>query len=234
MEMKSVERYYKSDINMNSHLTHRCQELIKKFNEDPLAYDFREPVINVLVGEEKDEYKKIIERPMDLKTLKNNLDNKRYETPKDFYKDFRLIFENAILYHQNRYPLLVGISKYLLKKLEKEYKAKFEKSSNPALTIAYLYANYLQILNENTQNSPSEVHDIYKLGKMFSEPSLKMLSDKLNSVASKENFAELCEIIGKSPNDEDLSIEISELTKEQTDKLWEFAKKYDKPKNEKK
>ena len=214
---------------MNSHLTHKCQELIRKFMDDPLTYDFRDPVIDALdPGESKDEYRRIVKQPMDLKTLESNVKNKRYETPKDFYRDFRLIFENAILFNESRYPLLAAIASYLLKRLEKEYSKRFEKGST-ATNIAYLYSQYLQILSEKTQNSQTDLVEIYKLGKMFAEPSLNLLSEKLNSLSTKENFAELCEIIGKNPTDEDLSVEIADLTRNQIEQLWNFVKKYDKP-----
>ena len=174
------------------------------------------------------QYLSVIKKPMDLQTLKANLDAHVYNDVREFYSDFRLIFENAITFNSVSFPLLASISRYMLKKLEKEYKNRFEKSSSSSFRIAYLYSQYLQILGEKAQTSKVELVDFYQIGKTFAEPSLTILAEKLNSISTKENFGELCEILGKNPKDPNLSVEIAELSKEQRDKLCEFVKKYDK------
>jgi len=54
---------------------------------------------------------------MDLRTLKENLDNGVYSTKEEFYNDATLIFENAILYNKDRE------SKFVLKLAESITKA---------------------------------------------------------------------------------------------------------------
>lgn len=49
------------------------------------------------------DYPVIVKRPMDLRTLKQNLDNGTvYATKEEFYADAKLIFDNAILFNKDR------------------------------------------------------------------------------------------------------------------------------------
>ena len=60
--------------------------------------DFREPVDTL----EHPEYHHIVDTPMDLRTVKEDLLGGNYETPAEFAKDMRLIFTNSRNYNTNK------------------------------------------------------------------------------------------------------------------------------------
>lgn len=59
---------------------------------------FREPVDII----EHPDYNQIIDTPMDLLTIKEDLIGGNYQSPIDFVKDMRLIFENSKNYNTNK------------------------------------------------------------------------------------------------------------------------------------
>ena len=76
-------------------ILHKIFEILEN---DPLAYDFLEPVdyvaLNIL------DYPKIITNPMDLGTVKKNLHSYVYPTFKEFLDDINLIWKNCRTYNQ--------------------------------------------------------------------------------------------------------------------------------------
>ena len=76
-------------------ILHKIFEILE---EDPLAYDFLEPVdyvaLNIL------DYPKIITHPMDLGTVKKKLYDYAYPTFKEFLDDINLIWKNCRTYNQ--------------------------------------------------------------------------------------------------------------------------------------
>ena len=76
-------------------ILHKIFEILE---EDPLAYDFLEPVdyvaLNIL------DYPKIITHPMDLGTVKKKLYDYTYPTFKEFLDDINLIWKNCRTYNQ--------------------------------------------------------------------------------------------------------------------------------------
>ena len=209
---------------MNKHTQHKCQEIIKIFMDDRLAELFTEPVTKQLHTEILEKYLQKIKHPMDLQTLQINLKNNKYKDQKEFLEDFRRIFENAILFYDDLDPAFVGLSKFLLKKLEKEYKAKFGKSASTQ-TIAELYSQFIQKLSEGLKyDSLPKLVDLFDLGKTFEESMLMQLQEKLSGLANKgNNNEELLELLGKEPG-KDQNIELETLSKEETKKLWEYVK----------
>ena len=73
-------------------------KIFETLEEDPLAFDFLEPVdyvaLNIL------DYPKIITHPMDLGTVKKNLYNYAYPSMKEFLDDINLIWKNCRTYNQ--------------------------------------------------------------------------------------------------------------------------------------
>lgn len=59
---------------------------------------YREPVDRL----EHPHYHQIIDTPMDLRTVKEDLLGGNYETPLEFAKDMRLIFTNSRNYNTNK------------------------------------------------------------------------------------------------------------------------------------
>ena len=76
-------------------ILHKIFEILE---EDPLAYDFLEPVdyvaLNIL------DFPKIITHPMDLGTVKKKLYDYAYPTFKEFLDDINLIWKNCRTYNQ--------------------------------------------------------------------------------------------------------------------------------------
>lgn len=59
---------------------------------------YREPVDRL----EHPDYYRVIDTPMDLRTVKEDLLGGNYENPQDFAKDMRLIFSNSRQYNVNK------------------------------------------------------------------------------------------------------------------------------------
>jgi ATP-dependent 26S proteasome regulatory subunit len=63
-----------------------------------INYLFLEPVDLATYSD----YLGIVDHPMDLRTLKENIENGSYATMEEFYADAKLIFDNAVLFNENR------------------------------------------------------------------------------------------------------------------------------------
>lgn len=51
---------------------------------------------------EHPDYLQIVDTPMDLRTIKEDLFGGNYETASDFIKDMRIVFRNSKLYNTNK------------------------------------------------------------------------------------------------------------------------------------
>ena len=87
-------------------------DLISK-ERSKINYLFLEPVDVSFFPD----YLKLIQRPMDLKTLGENLENGVYMSRNEFYADTQMIFENAILFNKDRADsnFVVGLAKRMSK-----------------------------------------------------------------------------------------------------------------------
>ena len=67
------------------------------------------------------DYPVIVKRPMDLRTLKQNLDNGTvYTTKEEFYADAKLVFDNAILFNKDRESkFVVDLANRMIKAFER-------------------------------------------------------------------------------------------------------------------
>ena len=63
-------------------------------------------------------YLTIVNRPMDLQTLKENLNDGSYSTREEFYFDAKLIFDNAKLYNTGRAAFVVKMATSMMNALE--------------------------------------------------------------------------------------------------------------------
>lgn len=88
----------------------QCKDLLETLNQSEDSSPFREPV-NIL---EFPDYLQIIDHPMDLQTVREQLQVSNYATPMDFAKDVRLIFENSKNFNTNKksrvYAMTVRLS----------------------------------------------------------------------------------------------------------------------------
>ena len=72
--------------------------LMRLYHQDPESFPFRDPVDPNLLG--IPDYFKIISKPMDMTTIKGNLDSGAYKDPWEYVDDVWLMFENAWVYNR--------------------------------------------------------------------------------------------------------------------------------------
>ncbi|KAH0795617.1 Bromodomain containing protein [Histomonas meleagridis] len=77
-----------------------CKEVTEKLFKHPLAIAFLRPV-NPQVDDAPNYFQKI-QHPMDLGTIKANLDNNVYANSTAWSKDIRLVWDNAKLYNDKK------------------------------------------------------------------------------------------------------------------------------------
>ncbi|KAL0133738.1 hypothetical protein PUN28_001006 [Cardiocondyla obscurior] len=75
-----------------------CRQLLETLWQCEDSIPFREPVDRL----EHPEYHQIIDTPMDLRTVKEDLLGGNYETPAEFAKDMKLIFTNSRNFNTNK------------------------------------------------------------------------------------------------------------------------------------
>ncbi|CAK7227207.1 hypothetical protein SBRCBS47491_006491 [Sporothrix bragantina] len=100
-----------------------CSDLLTRMLSGPgfwtrLVGPFREPVDPTSEG--IPDYFEKVKRPMDLGTIKANLDNHRYKTPEEFHADMRQIFSNVYTYWK-RTDSIWAICERLEKTFEEKY-----------------------------------------------------------------------------------------------------------------
>ena len=81
-----------------------------------INYLFLEPVDHAFFQD----YLVVVKRPMDLRTLKENLEGGNYSTREEFYSDAKLIFDNAVLFNKDRdSAFVVKLAESMAKALER-------------------------------------------------------------------------------------------------------------------
>lgn len=124
-----IEAHLES-LNESMHLTsaklnENCRSLINVLLNDIYAAPFSEPVDPEKLG--LPDYFDIIKSPMDLGTIKTNVEKCLYTDLEDFYEDVRLVFSNAILYNGEK-SSVGSMAKTLLGIFEKELKSNSKKA----------------------------------------------------------------------------------------------------------
>ncbi len=106
-----------------------CSEVIEALinNYPKKNYLFLEPVDIAYFPT----YTTIIERPMDLGTLKSNLSSGYYESKEAFFRDASLCFENAMVFHEDKpeNAWIIKFAKDMQKYLNKERKRAEKKAA---------------------------------------------------------------------------------------------------------
>jgi len=78
-------------------LKNKLQTLLRKQQDQQFSYIFQKPVDPIAM--EIPDYFEVIKRPMDLATVKKNLESGMYRSIKTFADDVQLVYDNAILYN---------------------------------------------------------------------------------------------------------------------------------------
>ena len=102
------------------------------------------------------DYYKIVQRPMDLQSIRENLRQKRYQSREEFLADINQIYTNSTLYNGPNHTLTASAKQMLEKTIEKigekeEILMKLEKAINPLLDDNDQVA--LSFIFENVVNS---------------------------------------------------------------------------------
>lgn len=72
--------------------------LDKLYRQEPESHPFRMPVDPGALG--IPDYFEIVKKPMDLSTIKNNLNSGKYSDPWEYVDDVWLMFDNAWVYNR--------------------------------------------------------------------------------------------------------------------------------------
>ncbi|KAL4128268.1 hypothetical protein PRIC2_007260 [Phytophthora ramorum] len=97
----------------------KCLSVLKGLMTNPKSAPFLAPVDPVALG--IPDYFHVIKEPMDLGTVRNNLEIGFYESPTDFADHVRLVFRNAMLYNAAHSQVHIYARK-LMDDFEKRYK----------------------------------------------------------------------------------------------------------------
>ena len=97
---------------------------------ESINYLFLEPVDTAIFTD----YTQYVTKPMDLRTLLENLDSDKYSTKEEFYADTALIFENAVTFNKGRpnSGFVLTLAKKMNGVFERE-KKKLERRSSVAV-----------------------------------------------------------------------------------------------------
>jgi len=94
---RRVPRRKVREVNLSESLKY-CAQLVDQLANHEMAWPFNQPVDPLALN--IPDYFDIIKRPMDLGTIKENIDNGVYTNPHGFAEDVRLVWKNAITYNQ--------------------------------------------------------------------------------------------------------------------------------------
>eukprot|EP01018_Ginkgo_biloba_P015817 Gb_04915 [translate_table: standard] len=97
----------------------QCSLLLTKLMKHKHGWVFNTPVDTKGLG--LDDYHMIIQKPMDLGTVKSNLDENRYSLPTEFAGDVRLTFHNAMTYNPQGHDVHV-MAEQLMQLFEDRWK----------------------------------------------------------------------------------------------------------------
>eukprot|EP00984_Skeletonema_dohrnii_P001631 scaffold521_cov96-Skeletonema_dohrnii-CCMP3373.AAC.1 len=96
-----------------------CREIhagLMAKERNTINYLFLEPVETTYFPE----YLKVIKKPMDLRTLKENLEAGKYTAKEEFYADAQLIFDNAIAFNKDRdSKFVVDLAKRMIRAFDR-------------------------------------------------------------------------------------------------------------------
>jgi len=96
----------------------RCKQVLERLRADSFAQIFLEPVDTKIFTD----YNMYVDRPMDLGTIKKNLETKKYQMPENFARDVRRVWQNCKIYNQHGSAIWF-VADYMSKQFERLYHA---------------------------------------------------------------------------------------------------------------
>uniref|UniRef100_A0A182MJD6 Transcription initiation factor TFIID subunit 1 n=1 Tax=Anopheles culicifacies TaxID=139723 RepID=A0A182MJD6_9DIPT len=126
------------------------EQILNELRDMPDVQPFMFPVNAKQVVD----YHRIVQRPMDLQTIRDNIRQKKYQTRAEFLTDIKQIVENSSLYNGAKSSLTVAAQRMLQKCKERvqereERLTRLEKSINPLLddndqvALSYILGEYV-------------------------------------------------------------------------------------------
>ena len=98
----------------------KCHDVLWDIGSRPQATWFAKPVDHAKLG--LHDYLSVVKQPMDLDTVKRNLERGVYKGPGEFAADMRLIFSNAVTYNPSaEHPINVA-AMYLSERFEEKFR----------------------------------------------------------------------------------------------------------------
>lgn len=110
----------------------RCTQILNKLMKDKYAWVFNTPVDVVKLG--LHDYNQIVNNPMDLGTVKENMKKCIYHSPLEFASDVRLTFKNALLYNPKGSDVN-ALAERLLSDFEKMFNPAYKKFEDERLRV---------------------------------------------------------------------------------------------------
>ena len=95
----------KSDYQISDELS-QCLILLEEISKHELSEAFLEPVDWEAL--KLPDYPVIIKKPMDLGTIRTNIETGKYDDAYDFAEDLRLVWKNAKLYNTPGSPIYIN------------------------------------------------------------------------------------------------------------------------------
>lgn len=129
----------------------KCSELLKDLSRQPQSIWFNEPVDYVKLN--IPDYPVIVKVPMDIKTIRTNLENNIYESHESFAEHVRLVFRNAIMYNQLRDNPVNIAAREMSNRFEEKYRIMLSNLAKSGFTADYDTTS--TITNTTTNNNTS-------------------------------------------------------------------------------
>lgn len=150
-----------------------------------INYLFLEPVDLATYSD----YLGIVDHPMDLRTLKENIENGSYATREEFYADAKLIFDNAVLFNENRDSAFVVKLARDMKKVLELLKKNAEKKATRKFTDQRqsVFSNAHQECDTNTDDL--QLRAQLRTAILSEKPNVKW-DDVVGLVQAKESLHE--------------------------------------------
>lgn len=115
-----------------SSMMKRCGQILGKLMKHKFAWVFNKPVDVMGLG--LFDYHQVIKKPMDLGTVKSNLDSHVYKSPIQFATDVRLTFDNAMAYNPKVHDVH-GMAQQLLAKFNEMFNPAYKKFEDEQLRV---------------------------------------------------------------------------------------------------
>lgn len=193
-------------MNFDSYLIEQCKLITKEIKDHPLSIQFREPLSKTLPKNTMDYYLSIINRPMDLFTVQQNLQSNLYKNFQCWANDMFLIFDNAIAFN-GLTTALGGVAQYfkhlLQKRIDKLYCCNM-RNYEAKLFQLIKDVNYLLENPPFQPNNETQGKDLQLL-ENFSKPRIEKLVRSLNTLSSNKKCSQILEVLQNSGEQIDIN-----------------------------